>query len=211
MSSAAVNGVAGKAIDRYLSTVINNSAETFSLASRRLIRYSEAYAVLVVIVNGLGLFGLTEFTSGAGNPTLMSSQTTLAVIGTVAGFASLVCAFGLLISTVVWIISAHKERPSGPSFAGYGALVVCIALIAFAYVFPEDVSTGTAAAATELTMRVVGAVVLILGVRSVRSGISRRTGQPMRPSTSMVTTEDWDASQWDPEVLRDIERRRQPE
>jgi hypothetical protein len=211
-SAPAGNGVANTTVDRYLSPVINNSADTFSLASRRVIRFSVAFVVLVVIANGLGLAGLTAFKSGAADPTSFGSQASVAVIGTAVGFVTLVCILGLLISAVVWIISAHLVRPSGPSFVGYGSLVLCALLIVFAYVIPERMSTDTATAAVGVAMRVGGAIVLILGVILVRGRISRHTGQPVQASApSLVTTEDWDASQWDPEVQHDIERRRRTE
>jgi hypothetical protein len=206
------NGVASSAVDRYLSPVINNSADTFSLASRRVIRFSVTFAVLVVIANGLALAGVTAFKSGAADPTSVGSQASVAVIGVVLGFVTLVCVFGLLISAVVWIISAHLSRPSGPSFVGYGSLILCIVLIVLAYVVPQRLSTDAATAATEAAMRAGGAVVLILGVIFVRGRISRYTGRPVQASTpSLVTADDWDASQWDPQVRDEIERRRHPE
>jgi hypothetical protein len=58
-------------------------------------------------------------------------------------------------------------------------------------------------------MRNAGVAIQIAGVLVVRARIRRETGHADqgRPPT-MLTSDDWDASTWDPEVMRDIERRR---
>jgi hypothetical protein len=62
-----------------------------------------------------------------------------------------------------------------------------------------------------LALRVGGILVLIAGVVAARARIGRATGHPgLAARPQLITSDDWDASKWDPEVLRDIERRRGP-
>jgi hypothetical protein len=58
-------------------------------------------------------------------------------------------------------------------------------------------------------MRLGGLAVLIGGVVIVRTRLQASTGRKIPAGRQpIVTSDDWDASQWDPEVLRDIEQRR---
>jgi hypothetical protein len=53
---------------------------------------------------------------------------------------------------------------------------------------------------------------LIGGVALVRTRLQASTGREIRAGRQpMVSRDDWDAAQWDPEVQRDIERRRTAE
>jgi hypothetical protein len=74
---------------------------------------------------------------------------------------------------------------------------------------PGRMPTVNSAVGTEAALRIGGVVVLVAGVNMVRGRVRRRTGHVIpagRPP--LVTSDDWDASTWDPEVLRDIDRGR---
>jgi len=186
-------------------------AATFALAGRRVVRFGVGYALVVVIASLLGLAGYTVIRSGAADPSALGTQASVLIGVAVVGLVSLACVLGLLISTVVWLVSAHRLLDGGPGFAGYGGLAACAALIALAYVLPIRMATVGAAGAAEAALRIGGVVLLIAGVLGVRARARRETGLSLpggRPA--MVTSDDWDASTWDPEVHRDIERRRKP-
>jgi hypothetical protein len=189
----------------------NDLAATFTLAGRRVVRFSVAYALIVVLASLLGLAGYTAIRSGAADPAAVGTQASVLIGGAVAGLVSLVCVVGLLISAVVWLVSAHRLLDAGPGLAGYGGLAACAVLIALAYALPTRMATVGAAGATEAALRIGGVALLIAGVLRVRARARRETGLPL-PSGKppALTSDDWDASRWDPEVHRDIERRRKP-
>ena len=185
------------------------ASETFALAGRRVIRFAVTYAVVVAVVAVLGLVGYTAISSGAADPTAVGTQVSVLLGATLAGLLTLACVIGVLVCTVVWVISAHLVAPGGPGPAGYGALALCAGATVLAYVLPDRMTTPAASVATEAALRIGGVAVLVAGVLVVRRRISRLTGERLpagRPA--LVTSEDWDASKWDPEVLRDIDRRR---
>jgi hypothetical protein len=189
--------------------VPDEPAGTFALAGRRVVRFGVVYAVVVAMTGAFGFAGYTAVRSGAADPTDVSTQASVLIVGAIAGLVGLVCVAGLLISTVVWIVGAHRMIAAGPGVAGYGCLVLCLLLIGLSYVVPRRVPTLGGAVATEAAMRVGGVVVLIVGVLVVRARIRRRTGQAdLGRAPRLITSDDWDASKWDPEVQRDIERRR---
>jgi drug/metabolite transporter (DMT)-like permease len=184
--------------------------ETFAVASRRVIRFGVAYAVVVVVVAALGLAGYAAIRSGAADPASLGTQASVIVGSTVTGLVGLVCVIGLLISTVVWVVSVHRLRPAGPGVLGYLAMAVCLLLVGLAYLLPVRVSSLNGAVLTEAAMRVAAVVVLVAGVVVVRSAVRRETGLaiPGRQRSMEVSSDDWNASKWDPEVLGEIERRR---
>ena len=181
-------------------------ARTFALATRRVVSFAVAYAVVVVVTAVLGLVG---YAAVRGSQVDAGVQASVLLTGLVAGVVGLACVLGLLICSVVWVVSAHRLTPAGPGFAGYGALAVAVVLLALAYVLPALAATVDGAVATEAALRIGGVAVLAAGVLVARARIGRVIGQvvPEGPQ-SLLTREDWDASAWDPEVLRDIERER---
>ncbi|WP_089008611.1 hypothetical protein [Micromonospora viridifaciens] len=174
-----------------------------------MVRFGVVYAVVVAIVSVLGLAGYAAVRSGAAEPTDLSTQASVLIVGPIAGLVGLGCVIGLLVSTVVWIVSAHRLTAAGPGFAGYGGLVLCFLLIALAYVLPIRVPTVSGAVAVEAALRIGSVVLLITGTLLASARIRRQTGQ-VTPAgrRTLITSDDWGASKWDPEVLRDIERRR---
>jgi hypothetical protein len=188
----------------------NDVAETFAVAGRRVIRFGVVYALVVIAVAALGLAGYAAIRSGAADPTSVGTQASVLLGTTITGLVGLVCVLGLLISVIVWIVSAHKLRPAGPGILGYVAMTISLLLVGLAYVIPPRVDGLDAAVLTEAGMRVVAIAALIAGVVVVRSQVRRETGLEIasRHRTMQVSSDDWNASKWDPEVLGEIERRR---
>jgi hypothetical protein len=77
----------------------------------------------------------------------------------------------------------------------------------------NKVGTRASALIVGMVTGLVGLVcvvgLLIAGVLLVRARIERETGQATPAGKpTLITSDDWDASTWDPDVLRDIDRRR---
>lgn len=180
------------------------------MASRRVIRFAIAYTVVAVAVSALALAGYAAIRSGAADPTSIGTQASVVVGSTLTGLVALVCVIGLVVSAIVWIVSAHRLRPEGPGVVGYVTMALSLVLLGLAYVVPPLVSSLNAAVLTEVALRVGAAAVLVAGVMLVRSSVRDETGLeiPSRERTMRVSSDDWNASKWDPEVLDEIERRR---
>lgn len=179
--------------------------ETFSLATRRVIRFSIAFLVVSLVAALLVLAGVSVLRSGAVDPLAPGTRASFVLTALVVGLLTWICVAGLLISTIVWIVSAHKVSPTGPGAAGYGGLFATLMLITLSYVLPVPDLIGAG-------LRLGAWAALIIGVVAARSRIRRETGRRDLGgrNRSLVTTDDWDASRWDPEVHRDIERRGRP-
>jgi hypothetical protein len=182
------------------------SVETFAEADRRVIRFSVIFAVVILAVVGLSYARLTAIRDDSPS---VETQAGFALSTMVLGFIGWVGILGLLVSTIVWIISAHRLTPRGPGAIGYGALAGATALFTLSYVLPSQIPALALASVTALAMRIGSLVVLIGGVMLVRTRLQASTGREIPAGRqTILTREDWDASQWDPEVQRDIERRR---
>ncbi len=179
--------------------------ETFALATRRVIRFSVGYLVVSALTTVLVLAGVAALRSGAADPLSLGTRATFAISDLILGSAMLVCVIGLLISTIVWVVSAHKATPAGPGASGYGGLLLALLLIVLSHLL-------TAPALVLGALQLGAWAALITGVVTTRSRIRRRTGRPDLGGRRLptVTSDDWDASRWDPEVQLDIERRGRP-
>lgn len=178
--------------------------ETFGLATRRVIRFSIAFLVVLLLSAGLVLGGVTAVQNAA-DPTEVLSSAPLLLTIMILGFVTFVSMIGLLASTIVWIVSAHKVSPTGPGAAGYGGLFVTLLLISLSYILPLTLLA-------QAGFRIGAWLALVAGVVATRGRIRRETGRPDlggRPRT-ILQSDDWDASKWDPEVQRDIDRRGRP-
>jgi hypothetical protein len=184
--------------------------ETFTLASRRVIRFGAVYAFVVVATAALGLAGYAAIHSGAADPASVGTQASVLLGATITGLVDLVCRMVLIVSTIVWIVSAHRLRPAGPGILGYLAMTAFLLLVGLTYLLPVRVSSVNGSIVVQAALDVAGIVILIAGVILVRSRIRTETGLeiPSRHRTMQVSSDDWNASKWDPEVLGDIERRR---
>ncbi|MGI5239756.1 hypothetical protein [Dactylosporangium sp. CA-139066] len=177
-----------------------------SVAARRVVGFAVAYAVVELAVAAL--------LAATGNvPSSLQARAvvvTLLVIGLV-GFAVVL---GLLISGISWLVAAAREareqgRPTNRliGFYVFGAFVLLFVLGFF------DLPGGVYAA---IAVRMLGVAALIAGVRHSTAVLRQGAGvkRPYSEEPPMVarpTAEDWDASVWDPDVLKDIDRRRHKE
>ncbi|GAA4599230.1 hypothetical protein BJY16_003001 [Actinoplanes octamycinicus] len=179
--------------------------ETFALATRRVIRFSVGYLVVSMLTTVLVLAGVAALRDGAADPLSVGTRATVAISSLILGSAVLVCVIGLLISTIVWVVSAHRVTPTGPGITGYGGLLAAVLLILLSQLL-------TAPALVLGALQLAAWVALLIGVLTTRSRVRRQTGRTdlggRRKPT--VTSDDWDTSQWDPELLDDIERRGRP-
>jgi hypothetical protein len=180
--------------------------ETFAVATRRVIRFSVGYLLVSLLTAVLLAAGVLALNSGAADPMSPGTAVSYLVGSMILGTATLICVLGLLISTIVWIISAHRVSPAGPGITGYGGLLLTVLLIALSYQL-------TVPALAQGGIRIGGWLALIAGVILTRSRIRRETSRPDLGGARkpIVTGADWDASKWDPEVQRDIERRGRPD
>ncbi|HEY0536564.1 MAG TPA: hypothetical protein VGD29_33680 [Actinoplanes sp.] len=175
-----------------------------------MIRFGAVYAFVVVATAALGLAGYAAIHSGAADPASVGTQASVLLGATITGLVDLVCRMVLIVSTIVWIVSAHRLRPAGPGILGYLAMTAFLLLVGLTYLLPVRVSSVNGSIVVQAALDVAGIVILIAGVILVRSRIRTETGLeiPSRHRTMQVSSDDWNASKWDPEVLGDIERRR---
>jgi hypothetical protein len=180
------------------------AVETFGEASRRVIRFAVTFAVVVLAVVAVSYARLTAIRGDSVETRAGFALTTLAL-----GFIGWVGILGMLVSTVVWIVSAHRLTRRGPGVVGYGALAGFLVLFSLSYLLPSRLPTLALTGAAELVLRLGGLAVLIGGVLLVRTRLQVSTGRAI-PATRppIVSRDDWNASQWDPEVQRDIAQRR---
>ncbi|WP_328460341.1 hypothetical protein OHA21_29565 [Actinoplanes sp. NBC_00393] len=179
----------------------------FALASRRVIRFGVVFVVAVAVANALGLAALSAARTGI-NQNEVAASAYYAVGSSFLGLIGLVCVFGLVVCTIVWIISAHRVTRAGPGLAGYSGVVLSLALIVLAYLAPQWASTTNGAVLADTALRIGGTLVLIAGVLITRARIHRETGRPtVADPPSLITQDDWNGT-WDPLVQREIERRR---
>lgn len=71
----------------------NQAADTFSLATRRVVRFGVIYAVVVTAVGALSVAGYAAIRSGAADPTEVGTQASVLIVGAVTGMWGW-CAFG---------------------------------------------------------------------------------------------------------------------
>ncbi|MFF0316669.1 hypothetical protein ACFYPH_18840 [Micromonospora sp. NPDC005252] len=161
---------------------------------------------------------------------LPPSGTGAAIGYVLANLTLIVAVIGLGISGLIWgrgtrqIAEAHGS--SGRSYSRHWGIRVfssCVVLSAATAWLAVD-RTAPPVLFGQAALRTVGAAALIGGVlhsrrrvlrliahvdRVVAGHYSAVTGQdPAWPLSPTPTSDDWNASQWDPDVLRDIEARR---
>jgi hypothetical protein len=180
----------------------------WELAGRRTIRFAVAYAVAAVAVVPL-------FAWATRKPVDEVTVAAATVIANLVISALLLGGLlGLLVCAVVWLVQTARlayygSPPTG--YLGYWGSAAFGVLFVAAYVPPPGLRLADALllAAGE---RLLGVILLIAGVVHTRRWIRRRAGAPVPARaggfpSSRPTAEDWSTG-WDPEVERDIERRR---
>jgi hypothetical protein len=209
------------------STPPVSSAEWAS-ATRRVISFAAFFAAAAVASAFLAgsLADLTAATDDA-DP---AARAGLALGAMVLGLLALGSMLGLLISWLFWWRSARRlGRAYGvPAYGhlGYwGAGLFAAALVA-SYLYPALLDDTTDALLVQAGMRLAGVVVLVAGVVHTRAWLRKHGGDdfrpyaadryslvtggdPVSPISAQPTADDWDASSWDPDVQRDIDRRRE--
>ncbi|MEV4387296.1 hypothetical protein AB0J68_16530 [Micromonospora sp. NPDC049580] len=161
---------------------------------------------------------------------LAPSGTGAAIGYVLANLTLIVAVIGLGISGLIWgrgtrqIAEAHGS--SGRSYSRHWGIRVfssCVVLSAATAWLAAD-RTAPPVLFGQAALRTLGAAALIGGVlhsrrrvlrliahvdRVVAGHYSAVAGQdPAWPLSPTPTSDDWNASQWDPDVLRDIEARR---
>lgn len=179
----------------------------WELAGRRTIRFAGAYAFAAAGVVPLFAYATRNPIDGVTIPAIL-------VIANIVISAILLGALlGLLVCMVVWLVQTGKLRFGTPAggHLGYWGVAAFWVLFATAYVRPPglDLTTGLLVQSGE---RLLGVILLIAGVAHTRRWIGQRAGD-WNPDEAEVhlssrpTAEDW-SSEWDPDVEREIERRR---
>jgi hypothetical protein len=113
---------------------------------------------------------------------------------------------GLLIAWLFWWRFARRlnDENGAPPYGNFGfwGSATFAVLLVVSYVVPGRLDTMTQSLIVQAVMRVLGVAALVAGVLHTRAMLATDT-DPVAP-----TSADWDASSWDPEVQREIERRR---
>lgn len=185
----------------------------FDVATRRVVRFAVAYVVVL-------LAALAYVLATRARPATLQA-TGLVILLLILGLAGLAVVLGLLITVSFWLRAAvvQTRKHRGPDFGqpGFWAVGAFYVLFAAGFLVPGGALVAAA-------VRILAAVVLVAGVRHTAAWLRQRTdpdrpagadrydfvtgGDPAAPLAAQPTAEDWNASQWDPDVLKDIERRR---
>jgi hypothetical protein len=151
----------------------------------------------------------------AGRPRTTASAW-LVVTGQGIGLTGPGILLGVLITLLYWIVAAVRlsrvHGTPGSGHLGYWAIGLLAAAFVVSHLVPGGLFAGAA-------VRVAGSAVLVTGVLHTRAWFRRRVaperpydlvtgGTTAAPLAARPSAEDWNASRWDPEVMRDIERRR---
>ncbi|WP_433206286.1 hypothetical protein ACQP00_39280 [Dactylosporangium sp. CS-047395] len=184
----------------------------WNAACRRVIAFTVAYAVLIALVTVLVL------AYGDLPRELQAKAVWLFML--ILGYVALGISVGLLISLAFYIYAAVRQtREHGaPAYGhlGFWGAGAFVALWVAGLVIPSLLAVSV--------LRLVGCALLIAGVVHTRAWIRAKVapgrpyaadrydlvtgGETSSPIAAQPTADDWNASQWDPDVLKDIERRR---
>ncbi|MEU8185414.1 hypothetical protein AB0B85_27990 [Micromonospora sp. NPDC049044] len=189
-----------------------------------MVGFATLFALAAIVAAVLGSIAGDE----AGTP---AQASTGAAIGFVlANLLLIVAIIGLAVSGLIWgrgtrqLAEAHGAL--GRSYSrhwGTRVFPLCLVLSATVAWLAVD-RTAPGVLFGQAALRTLGGAALVGGVLHSRARIRRLiahaervgaghsspgTGQdPGWPLSPTPTSQDWDASQWDPDVLRDIEARR---
>ncbi|GAA3454515.1 hypothetical protein [Dactylosporangium matsuzakiense] len=186
--------------------MIDNSV--WYAACRRVVTFAVLFAVMAVIA---ALYVQIL----AGRPAELVARSVV-VFGLAISLIGLGATLGVLITVVFWGVQAvrlanrHGAPGMGPlGFWGAGGFVLLFGLSFLVSASPPAFGA----------IRVLAAAVLVAAIRYDRSWYAARIGaeQPYSmvtggdvrsPVAAQPTADDWNAGLWDPDVQRDIERRR---
>ncbi|MCU7730505.1 hypothetical protein ODJ79_42890 [Actinoplanes sp. KI2] len=183
------------------------------------------------VVGFAGLFALAGVAAAVLGGIFEVRTDTVAAIGFVlASLVLLGAVIGVVVSGLIWSRGtrqiAEAYGSSGRSYTRHWGTRI----YSFCLVFSFGVSwlaadrTAPAVLFTQATLRALGAAALIGGVLHSRARILRLIaqahqvghgahppvagGDPAWALNPTPTSDDWNAGQWDPDVMRDIEARR---
>jgi hypothetical protein len=179
-------------------------AAEWASVTRRVVSFAVFFAVAAVAAAFLAhsLADLQAVTDDS-DP---AAQASLALGSILIRLLAIGSILGLLIAWLFWWGSARRmsEASGAPAYGNlgfWGSLTFGVLLVA-SYIVPGQLDTMTQALSVQAVMRVVGVAALIAGVLHTRAMFAAEN-EPIKP-----TSDDWDASSWDPAVQREIERRR---
>jgi hypothetical protein len=179
----------------------------WELAGRRVTRFAVAYAIAAAAVVPLFSWATARPHDGIAVPALLVMGNIVIVALTLGSL------LGLLICIVVWLVQTSRLAFGAPSTGhlGYWGIVAFALLLVVSYLQPPalDLDTRLLLGSGE---RLLGVALLIIGVTHSRRWIGRRAGDYAPDEaevhlSSRPTADDW-KTDWDPDVARDIERRR---
>jgi len=185
----------------------------FYVATRRAVAFAVAFAVVQI--------GASAWAAWVANVPRTLQASGVIVTGVLLGLLELGVVLGVLITTVFWIYaSVRPSREHGrPAYGhlGYYGIGAFFVLFLLGYLVPGGVWVTAA-------VRILGCALLVAGVVHSSRWLRARSdpdrpyaadhysmvtgGHPAAPLAAQPSAEDWDASQWDPAVQEDIERRR---
>ncbi len=179
----------------------------WELAGRRTVRFAVAYAFAAAAVIPLFSYATRNPIDG------VTVQALLVIANIVISALLLGVILGLLVCMVVWLVQTARLAYGAPSTGhlGYWGIVAFGLLFVAAYL-PSPGLSPDAALLVSAGERLLGVILLIAGVTHTRRWIGRRagpvpTGEAQGVMSGQPTSDDWSAA-WDPDVERDIERRR---
>jgi hypothetical protein len=183
------------------------------VATRRVVGFAVAFALAV-----LGSAVYVDAVDAAFVPRMVTAMTG---VGVGLGLLVLGTLLGLAITVPFWVWQAVRQtREHGsPDYGhlGYWGVGAFLVLFVVGFVVPGGVYAAVAP-------RVLGSALLVAGVLHTRAWVRGRTapdrpyaadrydlvsgGDASSPLAAQPTADDWNAAQWDPDVDRQIERRR---
>ncbi|GIJ72254.1 hypothetical protein [Virgisporangium ochraceum] len=183
------------------------------VATRRVVGFAVAFAVAV-----LGSAVYVDAVDAAPAPRMVTAMTG---VGVGLGLLVLGTLLGLAITVPFWVWQAVRQTREhgspGHGHLGYWGVGAFLVLFAAGFVVPGGVYAAAAP-------RVLGSALLVAGVLHTRAWVRGRTapdrpyaadrydlvsgGDTSSPLAAQPTADDWNAAQWDPDVDRQIERRR---
>jgi hypothetical protein len=179
-------------------------AAEWGSATRRVITFAVFFAVAAIAAAFLA-HSMADLESVT-NESDPAAQAGLALGSMLISLLALGSMLGLLIAWLFWWRFARRlndENGAPPygNFGFWGSATFALLLVG-SYAVPGRLDTMTQSLIVQAVMRVLGVAALVAGVLQTRAMLAT-DADPVAP-----TPADWDASSWDPEVQREIERRR---
>ncbi|WP_433365462.1 hypothetical protein ACQPZX_35875 [Actinoplanes sp. CA-142083] len=191
----------------------------WAAATRRLISGAVAYGIVAVV-------GAVVSTALLAIPDGEPAKSFWAVLGGLLGWVALGTLAVVVLLSIAWLrATGRMSRAYGAPANGHlgiWAVVTFLVLLVVSFVLGIMVIVSAELAVwAQAVVRVVAVVLLVAGLRHTRAWFRGRVnpggavgadlvsgGDPFAPKGPTPTSDDWDASSWDPDIQRDIDRRR---